>query len=281
MRGARLRDFLDRPAGWMPERLAERYDETSFWSARFGALLFGHLEIRSGITGLGVGCGTGFPLIELAILHGTSSHFTGLDVWGEGLARARAKIELLDLETIDLVEGDAAAMPFPDAKFDLIVSSLGVNNFKDPKAAFAECRRVAKEGARFALTTNVEGHFGAFYGMLHAILAERGLSAIRRALRTEEAHRLSRQALSDLLASAGFAVTRSLEQGFEMRFADGSAMLRHPLVKWFLDGWREAIGVEHERDILETAEARLNIAAGREGSIVMMVPMLFLEAVAI
>src|SRR6202035_4997862 len=103
-----------------------------------------------------------------------------------GLARARTKIELLGLETIDLVDADAVSMPFPDGKFDLIVSSLGVNNFKNPKAAFAECRRVAKTGARLVLTTNVEGHFGAFYGMLHAILAERNLVDLRAALRKDE-----------------------------------------------------------------------------------------------
>ena len=276
-----MRDFLDRPAGWMPERLAERYDETSFWGARFGALLFDQLDIHPSVTGLEVGCGAGFPLIELANVHGPTSRFTGVDIWVEGLARARTKIELLGLENVELVEADAMSMPFPDATFDLIVSSLGVNNFKDPKAAFAECRRVAKRGARLAITTNVEGHFGAFYGMLHAILAERNLEATRAALRTEEAHRLSKEKISDLLSGLGFSVTRSFEEGFEMRFADGSAMLRHPLVKWFLDGWREAIGPEHERDILGTAEQRLNLAAEREGGIMMMVPMLYLEAVAV
>ena len=74
-----MRHFLDQPAGWKPSRLAEIYDETSFWSARFGGLLFDHLELHRGIRGLDVGCGTGFPLIELANLHGTSSHFTGLN----------------------------------------------------------------------------------------------------------------------------------------------------------------------------------------------------------
>ncbi len=54
-----MRHFLDHPAGWMPSRLAEIYDETSFWSARFGTLLFDHLEIHRGIRGLDVGCGTG------------------------------------------------------------------------------------------------------------------------------------------------------------------------------------------------------------------------------
>ena len=125
-----MHHFLDHPAGWMPSRLADIYDETSFWSARFGALLFDHLEIHRGIRGLDVGCGTGFPLIELAHVHGTSSHFIGIDIWADALERARVKLELHGLTNVDLIEADVASMPFPNAHFDLVVSNIGINNFR-------------------------------------------------------------------------------------------------------------------------------------------------------
>jgi arsenite methyltransferase len=274
-------DYLDRPAGFMPPGLAQTYDETSLWGARFGALLFDHLEIRPRVKGLDVGSGTGFPLIELACVHGSSAHFTGVDIWPDGLARARAKLELHGLSNIDIVEADAASMPFPDGQFDLITSNIGVNNFEKAQAALRECRRVAKKGARIVLTTNTRGHFAAAYALLDAVLAELALEAVRPALRHEEEHRRERQALASLLAECGFLVSRHFERSFEMRFADGSAMLRHPLVKWFLDGWRNAIGAELERKVFATAEARLNDAAARDGGISMSVPMLYLEAVAI
>jgi ubiquinone/menaquinone biosynthesis C-methylase UbiE len=273
-------DFLDRPAGWMPPHLAESYDETSLWGARFGVLLLDHLEISRGVKGLDVGCGTGFPLIELACLHGTSSHFTGLDIWPEGLARARKRAELLGLGNVDLVEADAASMPFPAEQFDLITSNVGVNNFERAKQAFHECRRVARSGARIVLTTNVRGHFAAMYALLDTILAERGLETMREALRHDEEHRRSKGELSALLAESGFAVTRSHERSFAMRFADGASMLRHPLVKWFLDGWRNAVGAAREREIFAIAQTRLDDAAKREGSLSMAVPMLYVEALA-
>ena len=275
-----MSDFLDRPAGWMPPQLADSYDETSLWGARFGALLLDHLEISRGVKGLDVGCGTGFPLIELACLHGTSSHFTGLDIWPEGLARARKRAELLGLGNVDLVEADAASMPFPAEQFDLITSNVGVNNFEQAKQAFRECRRVARSGARIVLTTNARGHFAAMYALLDAILAERALETTREALRHDEEHRRSKEELSDLLAESGFAVTRSHEPSFAMRFADGASMLRHPLVKWFLDGWRNAIGAAREREIFAIAQTRLDDAAKREGSLSMEVPMLYIEALA-
>jgi arsenite methyltransferase len=279
-KGGLMRHFLDHPAGWMPSRPAEIYDETSFWSARFGALLFDHLEIHRGIRGLDAGCGTGFPLIELAHLHGPSSHFTGIDISVDALERARMKVELHGLTNVDIIEADVASMPFPDALFDLVVCNIGINNFHDAAAALRECRRVAKAGARLVLTSNAQGHFAALYALLDAILAESGLQPARDALRREQEHRHSRSAIMNLLVDSGFTVARCFEQDFQIRFADGSAMLRHSLVKWFLDGWRQAVGAANEREVFDALEARLNAAAEREGCVQMTVPMLYLEGVA-
>jgi arsenite methyltransferase len=159
---------------------------------------------------------------------------------------------------------DAASLPFPEDQFDLILSSIGVNNFADVPKTLRECRRVAKTGARVVLTTNVRGHFGALYALLDEILDEAGLKTARQALRHEEDHRHSAETLTNLLAESGFAVARSVERNFSMRFADGSTMLRHSLVKWFLDGWRQAVGVEHERSIFGQLETKLNAAADRD-----------------
>ena len=276
-----MRHFLDHPAGWMPSRPADIYDETSFWSARFGALLFDHLEIRRGIRGLDVGCGTGFPLIELAHLHGPSSHFTGVDIWVDALERARMKLEQHGLTNVDILETDVASMPFPDAQFDLVVSNIGINNFPDARAALRECRRVAKTGARLVLTTNAQGHFAALYALLDTILDESGLQPARDALRREQQHRHSRHALTNLLVDSGFTVARCFEASFAMRFADGSALLRHSLVKWFLDGWRQAVGAGNERGVFDALEARLNAAAERDGCVQMTVPMVYLEGIAV
>jgi SAM-dependent methyltransferase len=276
-----MHHFLDHPAGWMPSHQAEIHDETSFWSARFGTLLFDHLEIRRGTRGLDVGCGTGFPLIELAHVHGPSSHFTGIDVWGDALERARAKLERHGLTNVDILETDVASMPLPNAHFDLVVCNLGINNFPDAGAALRECRRVAKTGARLVLTTNAQGHFAALYALLDAILGEAGLEPARDALGREQQHRHSKHAITGLLVASGFTVARCFEQSFAMRFADGSAMLRHSLVKWFLDGWRHAVGAGHEREVFDALEARLNAAAERDGCVQMTVPMLYLESIAV
>jgi hypothetical protein len=57
-------------------------------------------------------------------------------------------------------------------------------------------------------------------------------------------------------------------------------MLRHSLVKWSLDGWRQAIGAEIEREVFNALEAQLN-AAEHDGCVQMTVPMLYLEGIAV
>ena len=182
------------------------YDELSFWSSHFGALLFEHLELRRGIRGLDVACGAGFPLFELAFVHGPSSHFTGLDVWPEALHRARRKIAVYGISNVDLCEADAAAMPFPDESFDLITSNLGINNFADPSAVVAECHRVARPGARIVVTTNLAGHMAELYQVFRETAPQ-----LAEAFSAQEAHRGTRTSVEQLLLRGGFHVSRVAE----------------------------------------------------------------------
>ncbi len=127
--------YLERRISTELETLAPVFDELTVWSSRFGLLLLDHLEIRPAVRGLDLGCGTGFPLIELAMLHGPSSHFTGVDVWQGAIGVAQKKIELHRLTNVDVRLADAVSLPFPDETFDLVTSNLGVNNFADPGGA--------------------------------------------------------------------------------------------------------------------------------------------------
>ena len=53
-------------------------------------------------------------------------------------------------------------------------------------------------------------------------------------------------------------------------------MLRHGLVKFFLDGWRPVIGPDLEEKFFVMAEERLNKIAGGSG-LEFSIPMLYLE----
>lgn len=243
------------------------FDELPFWSSRFGALLFDHLELRPNVRGLDVGCATGFPLFELAHAHGPSSHFVGIDIWPDAIARAKRKIAIYGDTNVEVREADAAAMPFDDRSFDLITSNLGINNFEDPARVMRECYRVARDGARLVLTTNVSGHMAGFYELFRETIPPDLVPA----LNAQEAHRGTRTSVESLVIDAGFRLTKVVEDELFLRWASGSAMFRHPLVQFFLDGWRS---VTDDPAIYAELERKLNA----RGEVRERIPMLYVEA---
>jgi hypothetical protein len=61
-----MMDYLNHKNDFSNPNIASIVDELSFWSSRFGHLLFNHLKIRKDINILDLGCANGFPLFELA-----------------------------------------------------------------------------------------------------------------------------------------------------------------------------------------------------------------------
>lgn len=72
---------------------------------------------------------------------------TGLDFSPAMLALARQRVP-----AAELIEGDAADLPFPDASFDAVTIGLGIPHVPDPHAVLAEARRVFMPGGRIAFT---------------------------------------------------------------------------------------------------------------------------------
>src|SRR5437764_10334637 len=176
----------------------------------FGLLLLEEVPLANVTNALDLGCGTGFPLIELAERLGHRAHVHGIDPWSGGLKRAAEKIASRGTPNVTLHEGSAAAMPFADATFDLIVSNLGVNNFDDRAAAIRGCRRVAKPGATLALTTNLQGHMREFYEIFAEVVHDDAEASKR--LRDHIEHRATLDNVRDLLEIGGFKIARVVER---------------------------------------------------------------------
>ena len=259
------------------EELAPVFDELTVWSSRFGALLFDHLEIRPAIRGLDLGCATGFPLIELARVHGPGSHFVGVDIWDAALEVVRRKVEVEQLGNVEVRRADAAELPFADESFDLITANLGINNFGDPGKVLAESFRVARRGARIVLTTNPIGTLPEVYEEIRRVLGDVAPDSVRE-LDREERHRGTIESVQSALGAAGFRVTRTIPGHFQMQFADGTALLHHRLCGCFLEGWRKAVPQEQEARIFTAVEAALNERAAGRGSLRGSVAMVYLEA---
>jgi arsenite methyltransferase len=274
-------DFLDFEADFSSPRVAQTYDELPLWSAMFGLLLVDEVPLTGVRTALDVACGTGFPLIELAERLGSRAHVHGLDPWTAGLARAADKIASRATSNITLHEGGAAAMPFDDGTFDLIVSNLGLNNFDDRVAAIRECRRAAKLGAVIALTTNLQGHAAEFYAAFEQVLMDVDDQEALRRLDEHVRHRSTIASVRQLLEGGGFSVRRVVERTGVLRFADGAALFNHHLIKiGFLDAWKKVVP-GREATTFAALQRRLDEIARAVGEVRLTIPVAYIEATAV
>ena len=105
--------------------------------------------IRAGQKVLDVGCGTGVVSLTAAR---AGANVQGLDLTPELVARARENAALMKLDAA-FQEGDAEALPFPDATFDVVVSQFGHMFAPRPDVTLAQMLRVLKPGGTIAFST--------------------------------------------------------------------------------------------------------------------------------
>ena len=96
---------------------------------------------------LDVGCGTAYGAGMLAAAGATS--VAGVDRAGAVLEAARPTMPA----TVTLVEGDATALPFADASFDLITVFELIEHVEQPESVLAEVSRVLAPGGIALIST--------------------------------------------------------------------------------------------------------------------------------
>ena len=84
---------------------------------------------------LDVGCGTGVVGLTAARL---GARVTGVDLTPELIARAKENSALMGVAA-DWRQGDAEALPLPDASFDFVVSQFGHMFAPRPTSRSARC----------------------------------------------------------------------------------------------------------------------------------------------
>ncbi|MBX3220156.1 MAG: class I SAM-dependent methyltransferase [Labilithrix sp.] len=105
--------------------------------------------VRPGAKLLDVGCGTGVVALTAAR---AGARATGLDLTPELVARARENAAIAGVD-VDWREGDAEALPFDDASFDVVVSQFGHMFAPRPEVVTREMLRVLRPGGTIAFAT--------------------------------------------------------------------------------------------------------------------------------
>jgi demethylmenaquinone methyltransferase / 2-methoxy-6-polyprenyl-1,4-benzoquinol methylase len=116
---------------------------------RWRRFLVSRVDVGPEETVLDVATGTAAVAIELVRRTGCS--VVGLDQSPEMLAAGRERVDAAGLEDrIQLVEGSAERLPFPDAAFDALTFTYLLRYVEDPAATLAELARVVRPGGTIA-----------------------------------------------------------------------------------------------------------------------------------
>jgi SAM-dependent methyltransferase len=183
----------------------------SLW--RVGERIVQHVGVGAGEDVLDVACGTGNAAVRAAQAGGT---VVGVDIAPE-LFEAGERNAAAAGVTVDWREGDAEALPFDDASFDVVLSVFGCMFAPRHQVAAHELVRVLRPGGRLAVAAwTPEGAVGHMFRALGSFLPPPPPFAQPPVLWGTEAH------VRELFAGTGVTLELDRDVARGEPFADGA-----------------------------------------------------------
>jgi ubiquinone/menaquinone biosynthesis C-methylase UbiE len=130
---------------------AAKYDKAMAFNEK---LLFGDgrawacSQTRGQVLEIAIGTGLNLPFYPADV------EITGIEISPAMLEIARQRAQSLGRQ-VELVIGDAQALPFPDQRFDTVVCTIALCSIPDERQAVAEAWRVLRPGGRFVSIEHV------------------------------------------------------------------------------------------------------------------------------
>jgi len=113
------------------------------------AFLRAHLPIEMGSNVVDVGAGPGLLAKEIADDIGPNGHVIALDPSAD--MRAIAATRCRDFDNIEVMDGEATALPLDDESQDVLIATQVLEYVSDVEGALREASRVLKPGGRIAV----------------------------------------------------------------------------------------------------------------------------------
>ena len=160
-----------------------------------------HLALRPGEDVLDIGAGPGLLACEMAAVVGFDGSVHGIDPSESMRSIARGRRPSEESAPVTFGTGDANALPFADASFDVVTSTQVYEYVADMEGALAEAHRVLRPGGRLlVLDTDWDS----------IVWHSRDSTRMRRVLAAWDEHLVDPylpRRLTGLLRSGGFAVS--------------------------------------------------------------------------
>jgi ubiquinone/menaquinone biosynthesis C-methylase UbiE len=174
----------------------ERYFVPTIGTA-WADVLLDVADLNAGERVLDAACGTGVITRRAAAAVGESGRVVGLDLNPGMLAVGRTAVPA----AAEWIEASAESIPCPDASFDVVICSLGLQFVVDQPAAVGEFHRVLTSGGRVAIGTGgrIPDVFEALAQALARHIAPEAAGFMRQVFTLHDPDRLR-----GLLTGAGF-----------------------------------------------------------------------------
>jgi ubiquinone/menaquinone biosynthesis C-methylase UbiE len=152
---------------------SDHFDDAplAFWDV-FGRRTVERLALRSGMTVLDVGCGTGASALPAAEIVGPSGRVIGVDLAENLLALGQAKASDRHLNQITFRLADMMALEYSDEYFDAVISVFSIFFLPHMEATVRELWRMVKPGGILAVTTWGVDFFAPAYEVWRKVVRE-------------------------------------------------------------------------------------------------------------
>ena len=152
--------------------MAGDYDRFSRYMESGARDFYERLNVAPGCRLLDVGCGSG----QLALIAAKDGlEVTGVDIAGNLVERARARAQAEGVPA-RFEQGDAEALPYEDASFDVVASLIGAMFAPRPDLVAEELLRVCEPGGTIAMANwTPQGFVGQMFKTVSKFIAPSGM----------------------------------------------------------------------------------------------------------
>jgi ubiquinone/menaquinone biosynthesis C-methylase UbiE len=137
------------------DKMSSFYDYfVGIFERKFADMALKQLQVAQGEKVLEAGFGTGHCLLQMAKLVGKEGKVYGIDISSGMLAVSKKRLEKAGLwDRVELINGDAIAMPYSDNTFDAVFMSFALELFDTPEISLVlkEIQRVLKSNGRIGI----------------------------------------------------------------------------------------------------------------------------------
>ncbi len=228
------------------EKLAKVHDKEylPLWSERFGRLFLHHLTLPPKAMVLDVGCGSGYPSLEILRRMDEQSRIIAIDASAPLLDEARNKAGALSGKRIFFrSEAQLPRLSFADDVYDLVVSNALLHEFEQPRAALADFIRVCKPGGTVVVTSPLQGTFAEFHDLFREVLVKLDLGEALDKLDQYLERYPTLEELERWGAAAGLVDIRTEQDTFTLLFKSGREFFYAPVIEYGpLSDWKALVG---------------------------------------